>query len=414
MTVTIKHVLSALEATFETKPCSRLSRVPAKQGVRLFRTAAVMICALVSLQTARVAAQEAFVPETLSVKERIEPGPKLYFVEQSWSGASRMHIWGATGDMPYLGQFTTGLMAQGTVNRAGTTGYAMGVYMDRIVRGPMHQYLQVFDTATLEVAQEIEIPNRAAMVGPYANLLQLSQDERYIYIQNATPAASVTVIDLQTNEVLTEVPTPGCWSIYPATSGSKFTSLCGDGTATSYVIAQDGSYEAFKSDPIFDVDEDPLFVHSVRRGNELLFVSYAGTIYRVSDEAETPTLSSTFSITEGVEGAWGVSGYAVLAYNAAHDVAFVMMHENPTDGSHKDAASEVWAVNVEDETTLYRSPVEEATSISVSQGETPVLYGYSEEQGQIVRYEIDPEAKFALKPSGHRESGAGAVLMVRN
>jgi methylamine dehydrogenase heavy chain len=51
-------------------------------------------------------------------------------------------------------------------------------------------------------------------------------------------------------------------------------------------------------------------------------------------------------------------------------------------------------------------------SISVTQGKEPVLFGLNDDEGVLTRYDVDPEAKFALKLSGKLESvGKSAVLV---
>ncbi len=368
-------------------------------------------CALVA---APASAQSGFEPEEVRVKERLDPGPNLFAIEQSWSGASRYHVLAADGDMAYKAQLSTGSMAQGTVSADGKTAYTVSVYLERITRGPMKAYLEIFDAETAQLQREIELPPIVAMVGPYEHLLQLSADETHLFIMNATPATSVTVVDLASGEILPEVPTPGCWSLYPAPSGVKFSSLCGDGAMNSFAIDPNGGEATVtKSEPFFDVEADPLFVHAVRRGDALVFVSFGGVVHTVTDAGDAPGAEGSFSIVEGVEGGWAPGGYAVLAYNPAHDVLFVTMHENPYDGSHKDAADEVWAIDMEGEATLYRSPVEAVASIAATPGEALSIFGFSEEHEKIVRYAVDPEARFALKPEAEAELAGGLVMDVR-
>ena len=352
--------------------------------------------------------------DEVHVKARLDPGPNLFALETSWDGASRYHVLAAAGDMAYKGQLSTGSMAQGTVSADGKTAYTVSVYMERITRGAMKAYLEIFDAETATLRREIELPPIVAMVGPYEHLLQLSADETHLFIMNATPATSVTVVDLASGEILPEVPTPGCWSLYPATSGLKFSSLCGDGAMNSFAIDPNGGEATVtKSEPFFDVEADPLFVHAVRRGDALVFVSFGGVVHTVTDAGDAPGAEGSFSIVEGVEGGWAPGGYSVLAYNPAHDVLFVTMHEGAYDGSHKDAAGEVWAVDMKNEETLYRSPVEAVASIAATPGEAPSVFGFSEEHEKITRYAVDPDARFALKPEAEAELAGGLVMDVR-
>ena len=46
--------------------------------------------------------------------------------------------------------------------------------------------------------------------------MQLIDEDRYLLVLNFTPAISVTVIDIEKREVLSEIPIGGCNMIYPS------------------------------------------------------------------------------------------------------------------------------------------------------------------------------------------------------
>jgi len=356
-------------------------------------------------------------PEVVTTKPTIDPGPNLFILEGSWDGASSLQVYGAT-DLVNKGAMTTGSMAQSQVSADGNTAYTISTYLERITYGATKMVLQVFDVDTLTVKAEVELPPKVAMVGPYENLLQLSADERFALVMNATPAASVTIVDLTTNAVTTEVPTPGCWSIYPATSGLKWTMLCGDGTAMTYVMNEAGTEIVSQNTaPVFDVDADPLFVHAQRRaGEELVFVSFGGDVYRLSDAGDTPAVVEVFSITDPVDDPFAPGGYALTAYNAANDLLFVVMHADPYDGSHKDIGTEIWVVDMADSALKYRlQPEPGIVSLWVSDDAMPTLYAYNEEEGIVFEYGVDPAATFGiiLSEIAEVEVGGGQVLTVR-
>ena len=70
------------------------------------------------------------------------------------------------------------------------------------------------------------------------------------------------------------------------------------------------------------------------------------------------------------------------------------MHPDAKDGSHKNPAEEVWALDMKSKKLLFRTSVHDLVSIMVSNDKDPVLFGMTEE-GTVTRYEMDKEAKFA-------------------
>ena len=211
----------------------------------------------------------------------------------------------------------------------------------------------------------------------------------------------MSVIDLKTGKQTAEAPTPGCWTIIPALTDARFSALCGDGTLLTVKLSGSGRpLGQTYSSKLFDADKDPLFTHVERvKGGDLIFVSYSGVLYRISDRDEKAVLVDTFKIASDGPGAWAPGGYALLAYNAANDVMFVLMHDEAEDGSHKKASDEVWAVDLAAKRVLYRSPAKGFTHLAVSQEPTPVLFAVSRREGKIVRFAVDPTAKFAAKPT---------------
>ncbi|MBD9375437.1 amine dehydrogenase [Rhizobium sp. ARZ01] len=344
-------------------------------------------------------AEEAFVPEKLTVEERIKPGPNVFAVTQGLYSASTVNVYGAK-DLALKGNVSIGLVSQFTLSADGRTAYTTSTYAKRLLRGPIEAVLEEYDVETLTLKREIVIPSKMAMLRSHRNMLQLSANGKYIFVQNATPATSVTVVDLEAGKVLAEVPTPGCWSIYPSTAGAKFSSLCGDGTIISLEVSADGKVsEPARSAKIFDADADPLFTAAERVGDDLIFSSYNGNLYRISDKNAAPKLVEKFSYTEGTEGRWAPGGFSIMAYSEANDVLFVTMHPDAKDGSHKDPATEIWAIDLGARKVLSRSPVEGIKFIAVTSGKTPDLYGVNDSDGILTRFEVNPAGEFTVKPA---------------
>lgn len=316
-------------------------------------------------------------------------------------------------DLDFLGLIGTGFA--GTIYVPHDQGeiYVATTYYSKLTRGDRLDLLEIHDAATLDLKQEIPLPNTRAQALNYRPLMQGSADDRFVFIQNATPATSITVVDLQAGEATAEISNDGCYGTYPAAGNPlRYATICGDGTFGTYTLAEDGrSAERKASAKLFDADEDALFVHAERDGDSWLFVSFGGTVYRIDLEGETAELLETFRLNEGVEGAWRPGGYQPIAYVPDAGVLFVLMHSAGGEGTHKNPAEEIWAFDVKQKQLLSRSPAPPLTSLTVSSAETPTLYGINPIEATVVRYLANPGAGFALAET-HVEQVGEAVVQV--
>lgn len=358
---------------------------------------------------ARAQDEEDFVPEVLSTKERMDPGPYVFVNEMDV--ASTIWVYSAQ-TMEKLGSFSAGSWGMFTLSKDGATAYTASGFYSRIAYGNVENVLQIFDVATNRPIKEIILPTKITQYTPTAAQLQLSADEKYIYVQNATPATSITVVDLEKGEVVQEIPSPGCYGIYPSAEGHSFSTICSDGAFNTFTLTADGTdFESQKSEKIFDVDEDPIYLAFDRAGADLLFVSYHANIYRLSDKDGVIKTVKVTPVAQGIEGNWGTSGYEVVSYNEANGIMFMPMKADHYDGSHYHGADEIWAYDLENEKLLYRSAADGINSLHVTDGELPVVYGVNLGEGTVVKFDSDPEAKFALKKSAEA-SGLGFATMV--
>ncbi|TCO69567.1 amine dehydrogenase large subunit [Rhodovulum euryhalinum] len=347
-----------------------------------------------------------FVPETLSVKPTIDPGPNVFVNQQQWIGAGSIAIFDqATLKLKAL--LPTGAMGQMLVSADGKTAWAQSSFLKRTTYGPNEMVLTRFDVETAAIGPEVILPPKAAMALGYTPLLRHSADGRFVLVQNATPASSVTVVDVTAQTVVQEIPTPGCWGIYPAAEGARFSTICGDGTFASYTLSADGTgAEKATSAAVFDPETDPIFIEDERVGDALLFLTYSGKLIRLSDTGAAVEKLSETDLVAGIEGGWAPGGYELIAANAAKNVLFVGMHPESFDGSHKKGMEEIWAIDLATGTVAARSKVEHLSSITVTPAAAPVLFGTTEE-GKLIRYDID--AGMALTKSA--ETGLAGFAM---
>lgn len=141
----------------------------------------------------------------------------------------------------FLGLMGSGYAGSTALSRDGKTFYVATTYYSRLVRGTRVDVVEAHRTDDLSYLYEIEIPSRQAQSLPMRALLTTTADDRFLLVQNATPATSVTVVDLQAQRVATEIATPGCYGVIAWPSQARrFSSVCGDGKLATYDLDDKG------------------------------------------------------------------------------------------------------------------------------------------------------------------------------
>lgn len=341
--------------------------------------------------------------ETPSVVKLPEATPhRLYITDISFNHIvdGRLHV--VDGDsLKYLGLLSTAYAGSTALSLDGKEMYVATTYYSRLSHGERSDVIDIHDTQTLERKGEIAIPPRHAQALPYKGLLRVSSDGRWLLSQNATPASSVSVIDLRARKFAAEIATPGCWIIVPSqTVGNRFATLCGDGTLQSIELNDDGSLKSrTRSARFFDPDADPVFVHSERVGDRHHFVSYLGQLYAADLSGETPKVEAPWSLVGKADEAkrWRPGGYQLMAIHRASGRLFVTMHAGGADGSHKNPAQEIWVFDLESHKRLARLPGNNAIAITVSQIERPKLFALDAVKGGLVVYDAGSKPRYLAR-----------------
>jgi len=318
--------------------------------------------------------------ENVSVARLPEPGAhRIYLSDVAINHIvdGRLHV--IDGDaLKYLGVVSIGFTGNATLSVDRKELYVATTYYSRLSRGERSDVVDIHDPQTLEHRGEIAIPPRHAQALPYKGLARPSADGRWLFVQNATPASSVTVVDLKARKFAAEIPTPGCWIVIPSHSaGNRFSTLCGDGTIQSIVLNDNGSLNARARSPrFFDPDEDPLFVQADNIGDRHFFVSFKGRLHAVDLSGDEPRIEASWPLAAGEEArkGWRPGGYQLLAIHRKSGRLFVAMHAGGREGSHKDPAREIWVFDLEARKRLARLPGHNAIAIAVGQGDAPKLF----------------------------------------
>jgi hypothetical protein len=150
--------------------------------------------------------------------------------------------------------------------------------------------LEVWDAQTLAFKYEVLLPPKRAQTLNYRGLVSVTGNGRFVLVQNATPATSITVVDLAERKVAGEVQTPGCWGTLPAAGhAARFSMLCGDGKVATVTLDDQGQVaDRQLSDKLFDADQDAWFHTAERVGDRFFFISFKGQLTELDLSARWP------------------------------------------------------------------------------------------------------------------------------
>lgn len=333
---------------------------------------------------------------------------RMYVVDPAFSHLidGRLHV--VEGDSErYLGMVSTGFSASVALSPDRKEIYVATTYYARLNHGERTDVVDIHDAETLGWKGEIVIPARHAQATAARNVLQTSHDGRYLFVQNATPATSVTVVDLQARKPIAEVQTPGCWSVYPSpTVAGRFSAMCGNGSMLTVTLDADGKVTGRRqSAPFFDPDADPLFTNFDRIGGRYVFVSFHGQVHVADLSGEEARFEAPWSLLEAADAkkGWRPGGYQLVAIHEASGRLFVAMHDKGEEGTHKNPAKEIWMVDLASHKRLARLPGHDALTLAVSRGEGARLYALNGEKALIAQFDVSgPQPKFlrVMKPIG--------------
>ena len=264
--------------------------------------------------------------EDPSTESRIRDADLLLALDTESGRSGRLHIL-EEETLDYLGQLTVGIGAQMAVTTDRQKVLLGGTYYSRGFRGQRTDVIEQYDIATLTFDRELVIPPKRAVLAPMRPAMLASPDGRRVLLQNVTPAASVTVVDIANWTVLTEVPNPGCFGVYPVPSRpSAFATLCADGSLTVIDVEDDGKFrELSRTLPFFDPQDDPVFVHAESIGDQLAFISFRGMISFIDLSGGAAVVRRTVSMAGGIEGDWRPGGYQVIASDARGATMFLSL-----------------------------------------------------------------------------------------
>lgn len=351
-----------------------------RSPARASRAAGWLLCA--ALASAMGTARADLPMEELKGGARLPPATphRLYVMDAAFNHLvdSRVNLYdGDSGK--FLGMVPTSFNGHMTVSADGRDIYVMTTYYERLNRGKRTDVIEAWGAETLTPKFEVPIPQKRAQALNYRNYLRQSSDGTLLFVQNATPATSVTVVDLKTRQFADEItPAAGCWSVIPLPSRPRsFATICGDGALLTVDLDEAGKLAGQqRSKPMFELEKDPIFTHTENLGDTFYFVSYNGNVYSADFSGKEVTFGAPWSLLDasGKDRGWRPGGYNLLAINQANKRLYVGMHPDGKEGSHKTPAAEIWVYDLATHKRIARVPGKDTLSMSVSQDDKPRLF----------------------------------------
>jgi methylamine dehydrogenase heavy chain len=252
--------------------------------------------------------------------------------------------------------------------------YAMETFHERGTRGKRTDVLTIWDQATLSPKGEVVWPRPLRFMGMPQHYAMLTlNDNRWLAVANFSPATSVTLVDLDKQEIISEIPTPGCVFTYP-NGDMGFSSLCADGRFLSTELNADGSVkQQVRTEPFFDSDDTPIHERTAVIGNTAYFPSLAGLIHPVDISGPVAKVGEAWHLVPEAERAekWLPGGLDLIDSDDLGRL-YILMHPNGSNDSYQGGGPEIWVYDPAKKQRVSRITLKEwGVALAVSRGKEP-------------------------------------------
>jgi len=330
---------------------------------------------------------------------------RLYLVDPAMGHLvdGRLHVIDGAR-MKYLALIGTGFAGTTVLSRDRKTIFVATTYHSRLQRGTRSDVVEVYRADDLTFQREIEIPPKHVQGLQTRALGTTTADDRFLLLQNATPATSVSVVDVQQQRFVGEIETPGCYGViaWPK-QPRRFSALCGDGTLATYELSDSGTLASSSISPrFFDPDVDPLFMHYELAGERLTFVSYHGQVQTIELTGAAPVFAAPWSLLDAAarKQDWRPGGYELFAIDGGR--LYVAMHDHGAEGTHKNPAKEIWVVDLKAQRRVARMPGQTAVSMAIAHGAAPRLFVLSGADNRLLAWDLR-SLRFPYRPLARSE-----------
>ncbi len=304
-----------------------------------------------------------------------------------------------------LGMIPAAFNANIVADPAGQHFYVGETIWTRGNRGTRQDLVSVYDSRTLNLADEISLPGRALITTKKQDM-DISADGHWVYVFNFTPSDSVLLVDTRTRKVAGSVDVPGCALVF-AWGNAGFSSMCADGSLANVDISDPAKPVVTHTPAFFAPDRDAVFEQSPtdRRSGRTFFISYTGLVYPAT-LGPHGTVGEPWSIQEAAglprapdarspfQIAWRPGGWQLAALHRSDGHLFVLMHLG-TFWTHKADGTEIWELDTARHRLVRRLALAEPSSlVGVTQDASPLLFEASDAGGFLV---LDPVSGKVLR-----------------
>ena len=267
--------------------------------------------------------------------------------------------------------------------------YSAETYYARTTRGERTDVVSIYDPFMLTPVAEIEIPAKRVSTLPRLADSALTDDDRFMAVFNLTPAASLSIVDVEQRRFAGEVVIPGCAMAYGA-GDRRFFALCSDGSLLLIDLDEQGAQtRAQRSKPFFNALEDPILETGVRAGDTWHFMSVLGKIHPVEITAEGPVLSDAwwYLNEKDRKDNWRIGGMQAVALHQASQRLYILMHQGDFF-TYEDPGPEVWVYDLATRERVEKIRTRHPSiSIAVSRDDNPLLYTITEDLSSLDIYD---------------------------
>ena len=253
--------------------------------------------------------------------------------------------------------------------------YIMESFHSRGARGPKTDVLTIYNKTTMATSKEIIWPDTRLQSLPRRHAMALTPDEKFLFVANFSPAASITVVDLDTKEITATIGTPGCVLTF-ATGKRSVSSLCSNGGMLTTVLNESGKLKSqHRIKAFFDTDKTPIFERPVIINEIAYFPSFTGEVHVFDFSGEVAKYLEHWSlVTEDEKKKNWRPGGLVLNDTDEQGIMYQIMHPDGYDGSQTHGGSQVWLFDMQTKQRLKVIDIPSwAVSIGVTRGEKPLM-----------------------------------------
>ncbi len=254
--------------------------------------------------------------------------------------------------------------------------YVAETYYEYVGYGPRRDVITIYDHAELRPIGRIPLSgNKRALMTPRTAMTRLTGNERFLLLYNFTPAASVTVVDMDQRTVASEIPIPGCTFIYPYADQSFF-SLCGDGSMAYFTLGTKGEVtEEGLTGPFNDIDNDAMYMTPGVVKQVFYFPTQLAKLQPINMTGAKPQIVPSWSLVsvEEAKNRWRPVKRETVDVDDSGKL-YILMHRVEEDGSHIDGTTEVWSFDRPSRSRINRFSLrKDASALAVTGGESPYV-----------------------------------------